>query len=311
MANIVYHYTSPEGIYSILKNKTLWFTDCQYLNDKNESLYIREPFIEAHRKLCGQRGEPTDDIGTFADYICRPSAYENYDWDMLVKGKIRIGFPPAYRHYVLCTSYNPDTASMWNYYVKNGAYQGYNLGINIKVINSCFARIQEVKLISGKVIYDRKKQINIIYNRMKELSDVFDSRISSLDNQPEMKDSIIDAYQNDLTDFINEQRLFFKHPAFKGEEEYRFVLKVYNEFFDVDCNGIDNITSHFRVGSSGIITPYIEWKYPDDMKAELLKQITLSPTIEEDLAIESFNRFLREDVRRSITIVPSSIKLRF
>lgn len=47
----VYHYTSPEGLVSIFKNKTFQFTDCQFFNDKLEYNYIKKPLCVAISKL--------------------------------------------------------------------------------------------------------------------------------------------------------------------------------------------------------------------------------------------------------------------
>lgn len=41
----VYHYTSPEGLVSIFKNKTFRFTDCQFFNDKLEYNYIKSHYV--------------------------------------------------------------------------------------------------------------------------------------------------------------------------------------------------------------------------------------------------------------------------
>lgn len=305
MLKTVYHYTSPEGTYSILKDKALRFTDCQYLNDMREFVYIREPFIEAYRKISNERGETIDNIDNFADSICKNSPYKSYDWGACLKRgqAFSRGFPPQYRYYILCASCDHDTANMWNYYVKNGTYRGYNLGLDIEVIQDWFSELRDdhVRLVHGKVIYNKQRQVKMIYEKLVELINVYDQHIAQ---NPESVDSFIDEYQDDLFTFINEKKLFFKHPAFASEKEYRFILKVHTDF------NIDYLETKFRVGSSGIITPYIEWKF-DNLKPILLKQITLSPMIEEELAKESFKRFLRHDVFQNISIVPSSIKLRF
>ena len=39
-ATDVYHYTSPEGVIGILKNREIFFTDSEYLNDYEERLGI-------------------------------------------------------------------------------------------------------------------------------------------------------------------------------------------------------------------------------------------------------------------------------
>ena len=36
------------------------------------------------------------------------------------------------RYYVFCTSTKVDSLNMWNYYLKNGKYQGYNIGISLE-----------------------------------------------------------------------------------------------------------------------------------------------------------------------------------
>ncbi|HEX3877499.1 MAG TPA: hypothetical protein VHW24_10970, partial [Bryobacteraceae bacterium] len=35
----VYHYTTVEGLFSILKTRTLWATDVSYVNDTSEYVY--------------------------------------------------------------------------------------------------------------------------------------------------------------------------------------------------------------------------------------------------------------------------------
>ena len=36
---ILYHYTTPEGLLGILKNKELWYSHIDYLNDESEIKY--------------------------------------------------------------------------------------------------------------------------------------------------------------------------------------------------------------------------------------------------------------------------------
>jgi hypothetical protein len=208
-----YHYTSPQGAFSILQTKTLWFTDSQYLNDKSENKYT------------------TDER----------------------------------RRYILCASCNSDTVAMWNYYVKNNTYQGYNLGIDVNKLKELLQDDigDDIKLESKKVKYDGKKCI------------------------------------------------FSKHSVFKSEEEYRFVLTV-SPKFSFDKNGhTTKMKQKSRMGNNGIITPYLEWQYPPDLKSQLFTRITLAPMIEKDLAKASVERFLLEDVYKKVKIVPSSLEVRF
>lgn len=210
----VYHYTSPQGIYSILANKSLWFTDCQYLNDKSENKLLED-------------------------------------------GK---------RKYILCASSNADTVAMWNYYVKNNAYQGYNLGINVEGLTAS------------------------IKNDIKNPEIILEHGIVNYCPNP------------------SKANLFSKHSAFSSEQEYRFVLSVPER---CRFTGMNNLSLKYRIGDSGIITPYIEWNFRIENKKRLFTEITLAPMIEEELAQESFKRFLRSDVFENINIVSSSLKMRF
>ena len=312
MQETVYHYTSPNGVYNILKEKTLWFTDCQYLNDVGEFVYIREPFQEAYRMITKERGETNENLYDFIESFFS-SPYEDMGIramdNQLPTNKTKIAFK-YHRYYVLCASINSDTASLWNYYVKNGMYQGYNLGIDRRIMNEWFMRIcyknKQIDFLEGKVIYDKKIQIQMIYTELKKLLIEYDKREKQINGDWQFHDMNIECFQEGLYNYIQRWKLFFKTPAFSSEEEYRFILRVDNSF-----KADEDLSLKYRVGESGIITPYIEWACALVGKRKLFKQITLAPMIESNLAKESFKRFLDTEVRQNIEIVQSSIKVRF
>lgn len=234
--NNVYHYTSPQGIFDILRNKTLWFTDVQYLNDKSE--YIA----------------PSDD---------------------------------KYR-YVLSTSLNSDSIAMWNHYVKNNGYSGYNLGLKHNVLIQYLA--------------------DAVYN----------TNCATLEDRKHMglKYDEITCEYSKVEYELNEDKsdLFKKLKGFSSEEEYRFVLVVPKEYpLANSCSDNDEIEllQKYRVGNSGIITPYLEWRFDIHKKRQLFSQITLAPMIEAKLAKKSFERFLDKSLGCSIKITPSRIRMRF
>lgn len=324
MHDTVYHYTSPDGILGILKNKTLRFTDCQYLNDVDEFVYFWKPFEKAWEQAIKDHGKFNDDIEQIVD-LFHKSPYEEINLQKCEYSPthiINLEFVHN-RYYVLCASTNPDTANMWNYYVKNGVYHGYNLGIDCDYINQWFnnyhVRNNQVVLFSNKVIYNEKKQIEIIYKKIMEMLTKHSEREDEIASSSIQKDDKFqmhvennDEFKGKLLDYFHFQKLFFKNPAFSSEHEYRFVLKVDNNFNeDLDSENNPILKIYFRIGTSGIITPFIEWKFDLNDKERLFKQITLAPMIEPSLAEESFKRFLAATVRQNIEIKKSSIKLRF
>ena len=308
----------------MLKNKTLRFTDCQYLNDKSEFLYIREPYEKAWAKICKKFKEEFNKSDVdhmirnllLSPYQMDEVDYEKCTWEKGAKFNDLVKrYTKTYRYYVLCCSKNEDASNMWNYFVKNGAYLGYNIGIDISTLEGKFINTSNknngIEIFSGSVIYDLEQQINILFNKMKEVIVDKNKELANLFATNDMNlfandMNLFAKVQFGLWSFINKQKLFFKNPAFKNEDEYRFVLKVDNDFREDGGLKLD-----FRAGESGIITPFIEWKYTLHDKRNLFKQITLAPTIEPTLAEESFKRFLDTTVYQGLKIKPSSIKMRF
>ena len=129
----VFHYTSPNNFMSIFKDNKLWFSDCQFMNDKSEYVYIKKVFLKA---IKGANIEVnTEKNERFIDYLLPP--YNNIRIERQKKGLIVKNCIKIKRYYLLCTSLKRDSHSLWCYYSKNNHYQGYNFGINTeKFINS-------------------------------------------------------------------------------------------------------------------------------------------------------------------------------
>lgn len=70
--------------------------------------------------------------------------------------KLKVGYD---RYFVFCASIMSDTQNMWNYYVKNGKYLGYNLGFKIDDLIECLANLSGVTVIHGEMLYDEDKQV--------------------------------------------------------------------------------------------------------------------------------------------------------
>ena len=140
-----YHYTSPDAFLSIITKKNLRFTDARFMNDKSELIYfvkILLEFLQSSKTkypLCLE---------------CLNNILAAYEVDKIKKLEIdRIDLIPnikdisdqnitAKRTYIFCTSTDADSLSMWNYYVKGGNYQGYNIGFNINKLLKQFEHIR-------------------------------------------------------------------------------------------------------------------------------------------------------------------------
>lgn len=284
---VVYHYTSPDGLFAILKTSSIRFTDCEYLNDKSEYNHIHIPlekaFEEAQDKLYN-----TDLPEIIENYINK-----GYDYPEIVTEKAELGLKGMKflntRHYIFCASIDKDSLNMWNYYVKSGTYQGYNIGLSVNdIVEALYAKIgRHGKLFYGQVIYNNKEKIEILKKIIIKVDkDLHDALQHSKDY--EEHDLIIQEHYGELLSYIENHRLFFKDGAFTGEREYRFILRLSDDQF---MNSHDNLNISYCM-KQGIMTPYYD--IPFD-KSRIIKRITISPMIEPQLAKSGLQRFLKDN----------------
>lgn len=283
----VYHYTSPHSFISIFNDKKLWFSDSQFLNDRSEFTHIKRIINEAS-KIAGKKYDEK-----FINYLMGRD-YEGIT--VKHKPKDKNGFSKGYnilhtRYYLLCTSVNQDTHNLWNYYVKNNNYQGYNIGISVdSLIEAVESMIKSNELFSnckvthGVVNYNVKMQINLLYSKILELNSKYNA-------SEDMSDFAIDSYQEELSEYLIERCLFYKNPAFEHEREYRFVIEAST-----------NITD-YHVGSSGLIVPHLEIEFDPD---KVVKIITLAPMMEQEIAKLGVQQFLKYKCK-----LKSEIKINF
>ena len=102
-AKSVYHYTSIGGLESILRNKTLRFTNIKYMNDKDEII----AGLDSIAKDCNASDE--------------------------VREQMRLAITNlGMQLFVCCFSLKEDSLPMWNYYTKEINSQGYNIEFDDK-----------------------------------------------------------------------------------------------------------------------------------------------------------------------------------
>ena len=309
-SKLVYHYTSQEGMLSILKNKTLWFTDVQFLSDKSELVTVIDAVIKAIEKLKNDTLNETQlkllsEIESYVEYVEKSGdLFEFYSNKLCEDGQIR---DTKGRYYVLCASKASDDLGLWNYYVKNEKYCGYNIGINVEKVKATWD--QEIIITGKEVLYDKTEQIDHFYNCIgRYLKDYYSG---TTENNIEFGSMEIIGK---LGVEIDDKKLFYKAEAFRDEREYRFIIEVDN-LIEKDITYKDNIfgdglTKEYRSGESGVLTPYLVWNW-GKQAPDLIEQITLSPMVEVDLAQESISQLFDEYGLPGINIVPSSISKRF
>ncbi len=302
----IYHYTSPEGLVSIIKNKKIWFSDSQFMNDRSEYVYIKEIFEEAAKGTEHETDDKKMKNNKFLDYILGFPYEGIMPTPVCEEGKVFSKGLISTRYYLFCTSLNQDSLSLWNYYVKNKYYQGYNIGLDVNHLVKAISKNSLCRVTHGLVSYDRDMQIRKLHEKIVELDQQYKADVEKCPNDEHHIDICIDNYQENLADYLIKRCLFYKNPAFSHEQEYRFVIEApkYNSEKE---HFID-----YHIGIGGLIVPHLELSF--DME-NVLKNITLAPMMESVVAKQGVNSLLANNTQNSqkikIETNYSSINVRF
>lgn len=293
-SNIFYHYTSADALKSIIIGSSLRFTNCLFLNDVEEYNYILKLIEEefGNKKDSVSKGiiELMNVIYGDKTKIDRYTGDKNIDYYL----SPRVGSGRFYNlkkgeYYVLSGTIKEDYLPMWIYY---SGYLGYSIRMDIKEIIRSF-KYKPGEILYGKIIYDRKKQVDIITEYSSGLLDIF--------YNSEKNDSDIDNLQGNFYEFLQKTRLFFKRDGFKNEKEFRIVILVNRE--DID-------KADFFV-SNGIFKPYIELKFEEGLP---IKEIMMSPSIDEQLGVIGLKTLLNDvnhQKYKDVFIKKSELQLRY
>lgn len=306
---MVYHYTSPEGLFEIIKKQNVRFTDCQYMNDKSEFMYIREPLLKALRKCEGELK-----FKHYSELIVK-EILVNYGERTTEYIPPKAGSTNGHlktsdkRHYVFCTSKSDDSLGMWHYYTKGKNYQGYNIGFDEKKLVK-----DVVEKSSGgynytfkhfKIIYNEQNQIDMLEKFLREVDKEIVSMCENDKDEFEKYDG--ESYSkivfSGMLDY-REYQLMFKHPAYVDEKEYRFVLSI----SDARIKDFSDIINKDYFVHNGITTPCCTLSFDRGS----INNITVSPTMEFNLVQYSTDMFLKENgYSKRIEIKQSEIPVRF
>ena len=280
----IYHYTSSAGLKGIIENGKFRFTDRFYLNDKSEGVYILT--------LCIENIEHFDFLKD-----------SNFRQVLLKKCQDRIKQPQRDNFYVYqcCFSLDEDSLCLWNYYTKTEGIKGYNLKINTidlpdKIKPKLCDKTIYPSLHFGKVIYNKEKQIKILYKIIKLFFDYYNSNDSSYEE-------FVCEY---LVDKIMCLGVFFKMECFKVENEFRLAFDLFLN--DDNTYAVIKDKKEFYE-KNGVFIPYVDIAFEKD----LLIGVGVSPTLDYNASKESILRLAGSNYKNisSDTIYESKIPVRY
>jgi hypothetical protein len=287
--NLLWHYTTPEGLIGIIESNSLWATDIFYLNDSEEfmiGIKIARDIIKQKKFLLG--GEQKERLRRF-------------DTDLSFIG-------PDHKRpvYVCSLSKAENELSQWIAYCRGG---GFSIGFPHQGLIDA---IQDQHFDLKECIYDVNKQKRIIINLIKSKVMPYVQNPGQFSKTPCTKQELSSKVCEGSIQFLWE--LFsicpiLKHPSYEREEELRLVFD-HKYTFEKGKNNKNKIKPKFR-NKNGLIIPYICIRLPKNEDFWKQIRIIIGPTkYEKELKHSVHTLFKNKDYKTDISITVSGIPLR-
>lgn len=296
LPEVIFHYTTPEGLINILDQKELWFSRFDCLNDESEGKYILSVYKKAVESLFIEKEidawflEQIEDVRPdFLHFFRLAGETERINKLEKKEGEaIGIsGIGKSAKPYLCCFSMERDSLPMWNYYSKGNRYEGYNIGFRYKeTIQKC----ENVDVL--RVIYNETDQVLI-------LKAIIDNAYKNYT----LCQHSIELCRRLITSALSSRSLQFKHEAFEYEKEVRLVLWEPENYVLID---LKKEILHYRQ-KKGIIIPF----YKVAFNKGQVKSLMIGPLIQTKIATDTAKSMLINKEYSDVIIDYSRIPIRY
>ena len=286
--DLLWHYTTPEGLAGIIKSNFLWATDIFYLSDSAE--FMRG--INIAREIIKQK------ISSLGG--AEKKRLERFDTDLSFIG-------PDHKRpvYVCSLSKTENELSQWRAYCRGG---GFSIGFPHQgLVDGIQGQHFELK----ECVYDASEQQKIINH-------LIDSQVMPYIENPEqfskvpctkqMVSSIVCGGSNKFLWELSSTCATLKHPSFGREEEWRLGFD-HGYAFEKNENGENKTIPEFRI-KNGLIIPYICIHLPENEVFWRQVRIIIGPTTYEKELKGVVHTLFRKYHATSISITHSEIPFR-
>lgn len=302
----LWHYTDINGIYGLLSQGQLWFTDATFLNDSSELSYgvdLAEVVITEIVKANG-----TDLL--VSEYL-----------QTLLKGlkadrENRLTYGFANPVFVACCCIDGDSLHLWRAYTRNG--HGFSLGLfpetalsNLKPLLVDEQKIVELDTSGAKTVRINQRVYlpclrEVIYE-CDDQKDLLRSAINSfvavlVNNRDEFPAGDLNnvakmVFTRRLHDVLFEYLIAFKHPRFQEEKEWRYIYKLDRSRAAAATPTLEKAEIDYRQSGDYII-PYLKGDIAEVVTADDVSKtvkrlpfesIISGPAVDESLAKASIN----------------------
>lgn len=296
--NTLYHYTSADGLKSIIENRTLRFSDYRFLNDIDELEYGKKIFRQVLEELKSETPKYLGYISQWEEEL-KSIEKEKFKYLKPISPAENGGInciqceSENYHYYLLSLTTLGDNKDMWNMY--SGNNPGYRIKINGNELLNYFYSIRDSFIEKG-FLFSTEHRMQVFYGEdAKEFIKVF------LLSEFERGNPSVTQFG-----FIFHFIAFIKDEAFRSENEYRLGFCFVDEMDNSEVNK-ENAKKVF-MNKNGTLCPYMELQnFPFD---KVIEDIMISPYNKSELAEIGLKEFLRANKLENVKIKRSEIRIR-
>jgi hypothetical protein len=252
---VLYHYTSSDGLLGTIGNSRLHATDLRFMNDHRELGYAVSLAIEEARAYASRLD---------ATHFARPLLESFADGYSKI---IRNPQDKSWRYFGYCFCEEGDSPEHWRTYATQAS--GYSIGFSSEglVQDMVVAGSKHPPMPLIKIIYDEERQRGILRTLFEELATRLPDAVNTASEQlmPKLEEEL----RNLLAASWITMALSFKHPSLKNEREWRLCVSA--------ATPAAAIKPSFR-HSRGMVVPYCELRPRRPATRLPIEEIVIGPT---------------------------------
>ena len=279
-AGPLYHYTNQAGLLGIVRNKEIWATHTQYLNDSQECRYalqlIREEFEIIYREQPSVRNalaattleyDKESEVGAILDFLTDPAQDEQFNAFVASFSEVR------------------DSLSQWRAYAtpSGGVSMSFDSGRLFQLTSP-----NDFQLLP--CIYDQDEQKELVRTLVDRAIDWTGPQ------EKRMTQELRSLQETAFLALFNTYGPLLKHPSFADEREWRIITGFRG-------------SAEFREGKSTLV-PYNKVQLYLTNEAVPLEEVVVGPTPDPDRSRWAVRAFLDNSGLQSTDVACSSVPYR-
>ena len=279
----LFHYTNLDAMVKILETKSLWATNCEYLNDMFDVKHI---------------------ISIFNAMAIKPESFKVIieELKMITKDNTYKKF--LKETFIISFTEERDSVAMWKNYSRSGIIMVFNSSPynkeNKKETIKIFDKENKQKYFRAaklldKIIYDPMLMSDYILYLIKKIT----KNIEEKRKTGQTNNSTANEIDN-ITKLL-QLCLLYKNKSYSFENEIRMAFTI------IDDNDIGNIEK-YRI-KNNLIIPYLDISFEENEKLPL-KGVIFNPEQKDDMYEKSIRRLL-DSYNYNIPIIKSNNKIRY